>query len=138
LRVRQQCDNAARIAAWLSRHAKIARVNYPGLPDHPGRELARQLFGGRGFGGMLSFEIAAADQATAFRFMEALELCLPVTTLGDVYTMVLHPATSSHRGLSAEERERVGIADGLVRLSLGIEEAADIIADLEHALAMIR
>jgi cystathionine gamma-synthase/methionine-gamma-lyase len=137
LRVRQQCDNAAHIAAWLSRHATIARVNYPGLPDHPGHELARRLFGGRGFGGMLSFEIAAADQATTFRFMEALELCLPVTTLGDVYTMVLHPATSSHRSLSAEERERVGIADGLVRLSLGIEEAADIIADLEHALAAV-
>jgi cystathionine gamma-synthase/methionine-gamma-lyase len=86
---------------------------------------------------MLSFEIAGADRATAFRFMEALDLCLPATTLGDIYTLVLHPATSSHRSLSPEERERVGISDGLVRLSVGIEDAADIIADLEQALAAV-
>jgi cystathionine beta-lyase/cystathionine gamma-synthase len=137
LRVRQQCANAARIAQWLSQHPKIARVNYPGLPTHPGHELARHLFDGRGFGGMLSFEIAGADRATAFRFMEALELCLPVTTLGDIYTLVLHPATSSHRSLSAEERRQVGISDGLVRLSAGIEDVDDIIADLEKALASL-
>jgi len=86
---------------------------------------------------MLSFEIAGADQATTFRFMEALELCLPATTLGDIYTLVLHPATSSHRSLSAEERGRIGIRDGLVRLSVGIEDAPDIIADLEQALATL-
>jgi cystathionine beta-lyase/cystathionine gamma-synthase len=137
LRVRQQCANAAHIASWLSKHPKIAHVNYPGLPDHPQRELARDLFNERGHGGMLSFEIAGADQAMAFRFMEALELCLPATTLGDIYTLVLHPATSSHRSLSAEERRRVGISDGLVRLSAGVEDAPDIIADLEQALATL-
>jgi cystathionine beta-lyase/cystathionine gamma-synthase len=137
LRVRQQCANAAHVASWLSKHPKIARVNYPGLPDHPQRELAQGLFSERGYGGMLSFEIAGADQATTFRFMEALELCLPATTLGDIYTLVLHPATSSHRALSAEERRRVGISDGLVRLSAGIEDAPDIIVDLEQALATL-
>jgi len=137
LRVRQQCANAAHIASWLSKHPKIARVNYPGLPDHPQRELAQSLFNERGYGGMLSFEIAGADQAIAFRFMEALELCLPATTLGDIYTLVLHPATSSHRALSPEERRRVGIGDGLVRMSVGIEDAPDIIADLEQALATL-
>lgn len=137
LRVRQQCANAARFAEWLARQPQIARVNYPGLPDHPQHALAGRLFGERGFGGVLSFEIAGADQATVFRFMEALDLCLPATTLGDIYTLVLHPATSSHRGLSAEERARVGIRDGLLRLSAGIEEAADIIADLEQALAVL-
>ncbi len=137
LRVRQQCANAAHIASWLSKHPKIARVNYPGLPDHPQRELARDLFNERGHGGMLSFEIAGADQSVAFRFMEALELCLPATTLGDIYTLVLHPATSSHRSLSVEERRRVGISDGLVRLSAGVEDAPDIIADLEQALATL-
>lgn len=137
LRVRQQCANAAHIAQWLSVHPKIARVNYPGLPAHAGHQVAQRLFEGRGFGGMLSFEIAGADQATAFRFMEALELCLPVTTLGDIYTLVLHPATSSHRSLTAEERRRIGISDGLVRLSAGIEDVADIIADLEKALASL-
>jgi cystathionine gamma-synthase/methionine-gamma-lyase len=135
LRMRQQCANAARVAQWLAAHPRIVRVNYPGLQTSPQHELARRLFGERGFGGMLSFEIAGADQARAFRFMEALELCLPATTLGDIYTLVLHPATSSHRALSAEERARVGINEGLVRLSAGIEDADDIIADLEQALA---
>jgi cystathionine beta-lyase/cystathionine gamma-synthase len=138
LRVRQQCASAIRIAEWLAGHPQIARVNYPGLPDHPQRDLARRLFGDRGFGGVLSFEIASADQAAVFRFMEALRLCLPATTLGDIYTLVLHPATSSHRSLSAEARARVGIGDGLVRLSAGIEDAADIMADLEQALALLQ
>jgi cystathionine beta-lyase/cystathionine gamma-synthase len=138
LRVRQQCANAARIAEWLAAHPQIARVNYPGLPDHPQHELAHQLFGERGFGGVLSFEIAGADQAAVFRFMEALKLCLPATTLGDIYTLVLHPATSSHRSLSVEARARVGIGDDLLRLSAGIEDAADIIADLEQALALLQ
>ncbi len=137
LRVRQQCANAMRVAAWLAAHPKIARVHYPGLAPHPQHSLARRLFGGRGFGGVLSFEIAGADRATAFRFMEALELCLPATTLGDVYTLVLHPATSSHRALSTAQQAQVGIGDGLVRLSAGIEDAKDIIADLEGALAAV-
>jgi cystathionine beta-lyase/cystathionine gamma-synthase len=137
LRVWQQCANAARIAEWLSQHPRIARVNYPGLPDHPQFKLAGQLFGERGFGGVLSFEVAGADQAGVFRFMEALDVCQPATTLGDIYTLILHPATSSHRSLSAEERERLGIRPGLVRLSAGIEDITDIIADLEQALATL-
>jgi cystathionine gamma-synthase/methionine-gamma-lyase len=110
-------------------------VIYPGLPDHPGHELAERLFEGRGFGGVLSFEIANADKPSVFRFMEALRLCLPATTLGDIYSLVLHPATSSHRSLTPEERARVGIPDGLIRLSAGIEAVDDILADLEQALA---
>jgi cystathionine beta-lyase/cystathionine gamma-synthase len=135
LRVRQQCANAAEVAQWLTTQKKIVRVNYPGLPNHPQHDLACRLFGERGFGGMLSFEIANADRASVFRFMEALDLCLAATTLGDIYTLVLHPATSSHSGLLEEERAKVGIREGLVRLSAGIEDAADIIADLEQALA---
>jgi cystathionine beta-lyase/cystathionine gamma-synthase len=138
LRVRQQCANAARIAEWLVGHPQIAHVNYPGSPNHPQHDLAHDLFGERGFGGVLSFEIAGADQVAVFRFMEALKLCLPATTLGDIYTLLLHPATSSHRSLSAEARARVGIGDGLLRLSAGIEDAADIIADLEQALALLQ
>jgi cystathionine beta-lyase/cystathionine gamma-synthase len=134
LRVRQQCASAVQVAGWLAGHPRVARVHYPGLASHPGHQVARRLFGERGFGGVLSFEIAGADQAAAFRFMEALELCLPATTLGDIYTLVLHPATTSHRGLSPEERAQVGISDGLLRLSVGIEEADDVIADLEQAL----
>ena len=134
LRMRQQCANAHRIAQWLAQHPSIARVNYPGLPSSAQHQAATWLFGGRGYGGMLSFEICGADRTTVFRFMERLRLCLPATTLGDVYSLVLHPATSSHRSLSPEERERLGIREGLVRLSAGIEDADDIIADLTQAL----
>jgi cystathionine beta-lyase/cystathionine gamma-synthase len=137
LRMRRQCANALHVAEWLDRHPKVARVNYPGLPAHPQRDLARRLFEDRGFGGVLSFEIAGANRSTAFQFMESLRLCLPATSLGDVYTLVLHPATSSHRGLSVEQRLRAGIGDGLVRLSAGIEDAADVVADLEQALDKI-
>lgn len=138
LRMRQQCASAERVAAWLAAQPRIARTNYPGLPSHPQHALAQRLFGERGNGAMLSFEIAGADRAQAFRFMEALELCLPATTLGDIYSLVLHPATASHRSLSPEERERVGIREGLVRLSVGIEDAGDIIADLDQALRAVQ
>jgi cystathionine beta-lyase/cystathionine gamma-synthase len=134
LRLRQQCATAAKIADWLEGHPRVERVYYPGLSAHPQHELAANLFGGRGFGGMLAFKIAGAGQSQAFRFMEALRLCQPATTLGDIYTLVLHPATSSHRLLSSEERQRIGISDGMVRLSSGIEEASDIITDLDQAL----
>jgi cystathionine gamma-synthase/methionine-gamma-lyase len=134
LRARQQFANAASLAERLRQHPGVARVHYPGLPDHLQHALAARLFEGRGFGGVLSFEIAGADRATAFRFMEALQLCLPATTLGDLYSLVLHPATSSHRSLSAAEREAVGITEGLVRLSAGIEALDDILADVEQAL----
>ena len=137
LRMRQHFQNAQKVAEYLAGHARIARVNFPGLPEHPQHQLADQLFEGRGYGGMLSFEIKNADKALVFRFMEALELCLPATTLGDVYSLVLHPATASHRALTPEERARVGIPDGLVRLSAGIEDVDDILADLEQALSKI-
>jgi cystathionine gamma-synthase/methionine-gamma-lyase len=137
LRLRQQCENAMALATMLARHPKIARVNYPGLSSHPQHQLARQLLAERGFGGMLSFEIAGADKATAFRFLEALELCLPATTLGDIYTLLLHSATTSHRHLSEADRARVGISQGLLRCSVGIEAVEDIVADFEQALAKI-
>ena len=134
LRMRQQCQNALRIAGWLALHPKIAYINYPGLPDHPQHDLARRMFQERGYGAVLSFEMEGAGKGTAFRFMDALELCMPATTLGDIYSIVLHPATSSHRALTAEERAAIGIKEGLVRLSVGIEDAEDIIADLDQAL----
>jgi cystathionine beta-lyase/cystathionine gamma-synthase len=138
LRMRQQCENAQRVADWMQRHPRVSRVNYPGLDAHPQHDLARKLFGGKGFGGVLSFEIRGGDQKTVFRFMEALTVCLPATTLGDIYTLVLHPATSSHRSLTQEERTRVGIPDALVRMSAGIESVEDILADLEQALSKIQ
>ena len=137
LRMRQHFQNAQQVADWLNTHSRLAKVNFPGLPEHPQHTLAEKLFDGKGYGGVLSFEIRDADKAKAYRFMEALNICLPATTLGDVYSLVLHPATSSHRGLTPAERARIGIPDGLVRLSTGIESAEDILADLEQALAKI-
>ncbi|HSL45622.1 MAG TPA: PLP-dependent aspartate aminotransferase family protein [Anaerolineales bacterium] len=137
LRMKQQCANARQVATWLEAHPRVNKVNYPSLPDHPQHELATRLFEGKGCGGVLSFEIKDADKATVYRFMEALTLCLPATTLGDIYSLILHPATSSHRSLTVEQRARIGIPDSLVRLSTGIESVEDILADLESAFAKI-
>ena len=137
LRMAQHCRNAAVVANWLAEHPRIAKVNYPGLPSHPQHDLATRLFREGCYGGMVSFEIAGAGRAEVFRLMESLELVLPATTLGDVYSLTLYPAHSSHRALSPEERAAIGIGEGLVRLSVGIEDVEDIIADLEQALEKI-
>jgi cystathionine beta-lyase/cystathionine gamma-synthase len=134
LRMRQHCENGLAVARWLEAHPRVSRVLYPGLPSHPQHALAEQLFEGRGYGGMVSFDLARAGQPEVFRFFESLHLCLPATTLGDVYTLVLYPAHSSHRALSPEERARIGIGGGLVRMSVGIEAVEDILNDLEQAL----
>jgi cystathionine beta-lyase/cystathionine gamma-synthase len=134
LRMHQHCENALTVARRLEAHPRVSRVYYPGLPSHPQHELAKQLFQERDYGGMVSFDLAGADQDVVFRFFEALHLCLPATTLGDVCTLVLYPPHSSHRALSPEERARIGIGDGLVRLSVGIEAVEDILRDLAQAL----
>ena len=138
LRMRQHCANAQVVAEWLAAHPAVSRVNYPGLQDHPQHAVATRLFGGHGFGGMVSFELRGVKQAGVFRFMEALELVLPATTLGDVYSLTLYPAHSSHRQVAPEVRAALGIEDGLVRLSVGIEDAMDIIADLKQALDVVK
>jgi cystathionine beta-lyase/cystathionine gamma-synthase len=134
LRVERQCSSAALIARHLSLHKKVLRVFYPGLPGDPGHALAQDLFGGR-FGAIIAFELRDVERADVLRFMERLELILPAPTLGDVATLVSYPAQSSHRGLAPAERAELGISDGLVRLSVGIEDINDLIADLEQALA---
>jgi cystathionine beta-lyase/cystathionine gamma-synthase len=134
LRMREQCANAMKVAQWLSEQPAIARVIYPGLPDHPDHELAKRLFRADHFGGMVSFELRDAAEPQVFRFMEALKLIQAATSLGDVYSLLLYPAQSSHHALGREERLRQGIGDGLVRLSVGIEDADDIITDLAQAL----
>lgn len=134
LRMREQCANAQRVAQWLSEQAAIAKVIYPGLPDHPDHATARELFRENCFGGMVAFELRDADEARVFRFMEALKLIRCATSLGDVYSLLLYPAQSSHHALGREERLRQGIGDGLVRLSCGIESADDMVADLAQAL----
>lgn len=134
LRVQRQCENAAALAAWLGTHPKVSRVHYPG---DAALGSAERIFNGRLRGGIVSFDIADAGREDVFRFLRALELCQPATTLGDVYTLALYPAVSTHRSLTPEERADVGIGDGLVRLSVGIEDASDLRADLEQALAAV-
>jgi len=130
LRLRQQSANAAEVAAWLAARPGVVRVHYPGLADLG--PAARQ-FTGPDRGGMVAFELDGGREEV-FRFLEALQLCLPATTLGDVYSLVLYPTISSHRALTPEQRAEVGIGDGLLRLSVGIEDVEDIIADLDQAI----
>lgn len=131
LRVRYQNESALRLAQLLERHPTVARVSYPGLESHPNHARARRLF--TGFGGMLSFELRGGVE-TAERFMKRTELAIQAPSLGGVETLVTRPATTSHAGLTAEERKRVGISEGLVRVSVGIEATEDLIEDFGAAL----
>jgi cystathionine beta-lyase/cystathionine gamma-synthase len=131
LRVDAHNRNALEVASWLERHPRVARVNYPGLASHPQHGRARTLFAG--FGGMLSFELKA-DAAEADAFLRRLRLVVHTVSLGGVETLATRPAATTHTGLSAEERAQAGIADGLIRVSVGIESPADVIADLQQAL----
>ena len=117
VRLDRQCDNARRLASHLHEHARISRVHYPNL------------------GALVSIELEEGTRESAFRFMDALRLCVRSTSLGDVFTSVLHPATASHRDLLPARRHEWGIVDSLVRISVGIENIDDIIADVEQALS---
>ena len=134
LRVERQCQNACRIAAWLKGHPCVERVYFPGDPKHPDIKTSRRLFPRNFFGGMVSFEIKDAGRQEVFAFMDSLRMIVPATTLGDVHSLMLYPAISSHRDLAPKHRERLGIRDNLVRLSAGIEAVEDIESDLDQAL----
>jgi len=134
LRVRRAQKGAARLAAWLEGRPEVAWVRYPGLPSHPQHELAaRQM---SGFGSMLSFEMKGGLEAGR-RLMDHVRLILLAVSLGGVESLIEHPASMTHAGLPRAEREAAGITDGLVRLSVGIEEPADLQADLEQALGAL-
>jgi cystathionine beta-lyase/cystathionine gamma-synthase len=135
LRFERQCANACRVAQWLAAHPRVDRVHFPGDPGHPDATTIRRLFPAGMHGGMISFEIRDARQPDVFAFMDRLKLVVRGTSLGDVHTMMLYPAMSSHRDIAPKQRERMGIRDGLVRLSTGIEAVEDIIEDLDQALA---
>jgi cystathionine beta-lyase/cystathionine gamma-synthase len=131
----RQCQNAREVAARLQEHPKISKVNHPSLGDHPDRKTATRVLSDTG--GLVSFQLdVAAEEGreAAFRFLNALELCVRAPSLGDVYTLAIHPATSSHRELSPSRRGRLGVRESLIRLSVGIEHPEDIAADLEQAL----
>jgi len=130
LRVDRQSQNAMEVAQALEKNIAVKRVNYPGLPSHPGHAVAaRQM---RMFGGMLSFEVA--DESKALRTLERLELFALAESLGAVESLAEHPALMTHASIPGPERKRIGVGDGLIRLSIGVEDVADLIADLESAL----
>ena len=134
LRMERQCANARLVADWLAAHGRVERVYFTGDPAHPDAAAIRRLFPPGLFGAMVSFEVRGAGKPEIFRFMDALKTIVRATSLGDVHSMMLYPAMSSHRELSPKHRERMGIRDNLVRLSVGIEAPEDIIGDLEQAL----
>jgi cystathionine beta-lyase/cystathionine gamma-synthase len=134
LRFERQCRNADLVAAWLRQHLRVARVSHCSDPDHPDAEAIRLLFRPGLSSAILSFEIKDADRAAVMAFMNRLRMIVPGTSLGDVHSLLLYPAMSSHRDISPKMRDRMGIRDNLVRLATGIEAAEDIIEDLDQAL----
>ncbi len=131
LRVERQCENAHRIAETLTADPRVERVYYPALA---GTETLQRMLRPGHAGAMITIQLAEDSRDAAFRFMDALRLCVRATSLGDVFTGVLHPASSSHREMSPARRRQAGISDGLIRISVGIEEVQDILNDLHQAL----
>ena len=133
VRMAQHDSNGMAIARYLAQHPKVKRVLYPGLPSHPQHELARKQQ--RGFGAMISFDVG--DLEAARRLLNHVKLCSLAESLGGVETLISHPATMTHASIPAEVRKQTGITDGLVRISVGIEDVEDLIADLDAALAKV-
>ena len=131
LRLRQHSAHAQTVASWLEGHPLVARVLYPGLPSFPQHDLARRQH--RGHGGVLAFEVEGG-LAAGTALMNTVRLCALAESLGAVETLVTHPASMTHGDVPREQRERAGVSDGLVRLSVGLEDPADVIADLAQAL----
>ncbi|MBS1269993.1 MAG: Cystathionine gamma-synthase [Gammaproteobacteria bacterium] len=131
LRMKRHAENAQKIAEYLEAHGKISRVSYPGLPSHPQYDIARAQMDG--FSGMISFELTGGI-LSGKALMNNVRMCGLAESLGSVETMITHPATMTHADVPAEERSARGLTDGLVRLSVGIEDVEDIIADLDQAL----
>jgi O-succinylhomoserine sulfhydrylase len=135
LRVKQQTENAARVADFLAGHKAVAKVIYPGRADHPQADIiAKQMTGGST---LVAFELKGGKEA-AFALQDALDVICISNNLGDAKSLITHPATTTHKNLKEEAREELGISAGTVRLSLGIEDGDDLIADLEQALAKVR
>ena len=130
VRMREHDRNGRAIAALLEEHPAVARVFYPGLPSHPQHALAKQQMSG--FGGMIAFELGSLERANAF--LTKLRVCTLAESLGGVETLISHPATMTHAAIGAEERVRLGITDGMVRISVGIEDLGDLAVDLRQAL----
>lgn len=135
LRMERHCINGRKIAEYLKKHPKIGKVYWPGFPDHPNHEIAKKQM--RDFGGMLSFTLKDDSQEKATLLMESVELFSLAESLGGVESLINHPASMTHASIPKEERIKSGLVDSLIRLSIGVEDAEDLIADLEKALTMV-
>jgi cystathionine gamma-lyase/cystathionine beta-lyase/cystathionine gamma-lyase/homocysteine desulfhydrase len=133
VRMKQHDINGRAVAEFLHRHPKVKQVLYPGLAEHPQHELAKRQMSG--FGSMIAFETGSLENAT--KLLKQVKLCVLGESLGGVETLISHPATMTHAALGAEGRVKIGLTDGMVRISVGIEDVADILADLEQALAVL-
>jgi cystathionine beta-lyase/cystathionine gamma-synthase len=133
VRMERHNSNGLAVARHLAGHPKVKKVHYPGLPSHPQHELAKKQM--TGFGGMLAFETGSLENARVV--LKSVRLCSLAESLGGVETLISHPATMTHASVPPEERQRLGITDGLVRISVGIEDVEDLLADLDQALAKI-
>ena len=139
LRMDRICKNTRKVAEFLKGHAKVAWVNYAGLPDHPDHALVQKYMGGRA-SGILNFGVKSADgdgKAAGARFQDALQLVTRLVNIGDSKSLACHPASTTHRQLSPDEMARAGVSEDMVRLSIGIEHIDDILADLDQALAAV-
>jgi cystathionine gamma-lyase len=132
VRMRQHCENGRIIAHWLRNHPKVAKVYWPGFEDHPGYAIAKKQM--RDFGGMLSFTLKDDSVANAMRVLSSTKLFALAESLGGVESLINHPASMTHASIPKEEREKNGLSDSLIRLSVGIEDAEDLIEDLEKAI----
>jgi cystathionine gamma-lyase/cystathionine beta-lyase/cystathionine gamma-lyase/homocysteine desulfhydrase len=133
VRMERHNRNAVEIAGWLAKHRKLTRVYYPGLPDHPGHALHKSQAGG--FGGMIAFDTGSVERGAAV--LRRARVFALAESLGGVESLISHPATMTHASVPREEREKVGLTDGLVRISVGIEDVEDLLADLEQALSVL-
>jgi cystathionine beta-lyase/cystathionine gamma-synthase len=130
VRMEQHGKNAMKVALWLSKQKKILTVYYPGLISHPQHQLAKKQM--RNFGGMIAFDVGSLKNAR--KFLAHVKLCALAESLGGVETLISHPATMTHAAIPQDERNRIGVTDGLVRISVGLEDVDDILADLQYAL----
>ena len=132
--MKAQCEKAQEIATWLDNHPKVTKVNYPGLSSHPQYELAKQQQSG--FGGILSFEVIGGKEA-GWKVVDSTQMISITANLGDTKTTITHPATTTHGRIDPEQKELTGITEGLLRLSIGLENINDIKHDLERGLSIL-
>jgi cystathionine beta-lyase/cystathionine gamma-synthase len=133
VRMQQHDENGRKVAAYIAGHPKVKKAYYPGLPEHPQHDLAKRQMSG--FGGMISFDLGSKENAKTF--LDRVKLCALAESLGGVETLISHPETMTHASVPVETRQRLGITPGLVRISVGIEDVDDLLADLDSAFAAL-